>query len=243
MKEPEPDYYAVLGLDSRCTLDEVRAAYRRLAKRHHPDLHPGSEDAVAKLQAVNAAHAVLSDPARRKAYDDERDFPAGPPKPAPRAKVQRNIAQDARLRIDEFIRGTTLDVRVDDPGNPAGQERYTLAIPPDTAPGERFRIPREGAMSGGFVTVRVKITPNARFKARGSDIQCELRIQPPRAKNGGSEMVPSPNGGLIRIQIPAGIARGELIRVPAQGLPKPRGGRGDLLVKITYRPEVRIGRG
>jgi DnaJ-class molecular chaperone len=47
---------------------------------------------------------------------------------------------------------------------------------------------------------------------------------------------------MLRIQIPAGVARGELLRIRGEGLPKPRGGRGDLLVKITYRPEVRIGR-
>ena len=243
MKESAPDYYSVLGLDPSCTLDEVRKAYRSLAKKHHPDVNPGSEDAVTKLQAVNAAYAVLSDPARRKAYNEEQNISASETKAAPRAKVQRNVAQDARLRIEDFIRGTTLDVRVDDPGNPDGQERYSLSIPPDTAPGERFRIERDGAMKGGFVTVRVKAMPGARFKVRGSDLQSELRIQTQRAKNGGSEMVQAPGGGLVRVQIPAGVARGELIRIPGQGLPKPRGGRGDLLVKVTYRPEVRIGRG
>ena len=243
MKDSQPDYYAVLGLDVRCTLDQIRTAYRLLAKRHHPDLNPGDADAVTTLQAVNAAYEVLSDPARRRAYNEERNFSDAETRPAPRVKTQRNIAQDARLRIEDFLRGTTLDVRVHDPGNPDGEERYSLAIPADTAPGARFRIPRTGVMSGGFVTVRVKVMPGGRFKAKGSDVQCELRVQNQRAAKGGSEMVPGPAGGLVRVEIPAGITRGEIIRVRGQGLPKSHGGRGDLLVKITYRPEVRIGRG
>jgi molecular chaperone DnaJ len=55
-------------------------------------------------------------------------------------------------------------------------------------------------------------------------------------------MMPGVTGAPLRIQIPAGIARGEVLRIAGEGLPKPRGGRGDLLVRITYRPEVRISR-
>ncbi len=235
------DHYAILGLEPCCTPVEIRNAYRLFAKRHHPDLKPGSADAVTMLQSVNAAYEVLSDPARRRAYHEERGLSEAEVKPR-QSKSQRNIAQDARLRIDEFFRGTTLDVRVNDPGNPAGEERYSLAIPADTAPGTRVRIPREGVMSGGFITVRLKVTPSARFKVRGSDVQSELRIQHQRATNGGSEMVPAPGGGLVRVQIPAGVARGELLKIKGHGLPKTHGGKGDLFVKITYRPEVRIGR-
>jgi DnaJ-class molecular chaperone len=55
-------------------------------------------------------------------------------------------------------------------------------------------------------------------------------------------MITSATGAPLRIQIPARIARGEELRVPGEGLPKPRGGRGDLLIRITYRPEVRVSR-
>jgi DnaJ-class molecular chaperone len=237
-----PDHYAILGLHARCTQEEIRNAYRLLAKRHHPDLNPGDAAAVAMLQAVNAAHEVLSDPARRRAYDEERTVEPGETKAAPRGRVQRNVAQDARLRIEDFYRGATLEVRVNDPGNPAGEERYSFVVPQDTAPGTRFRIPRAGVMSGGFVTVRLKVSPGARFKAKGSDVQCELRIQNQRAANGGSEMIPAPSGRLVKVEIPRGVGRGEILKVRGEGLPKAHGGRGDLLVKITYRPEVRIAR-
>lgn len=236
------NHYEILGLETSCTLAEIRTAYRRLAKRHHPDVNPGDADAVTRLQEVNAAYEVLADSARRRAYDEEQNIDSTQRAAEPRGKIQRNLAQDVRLRIDEFFRGATIDLRVNDPGNPDGAESYTFVIPPDTAPGARFRIPREGAMAGGFITVRVKVSPGARFKAKGADVQCELRIPNQRAANGGSEMVPAPSGRMVRVQIPAGVARGELLRVRGEGLPKANGGRGDLLVKITYRPEVRIGR-
>jgi hypothetical protein len=47
---------------------------------------------------------------------------------------------------------------------------------------------------------------------------------------------------MLRVQIPRGVGRNEIVRVPNEGLPKPRGGRGDVLVRITYRPEVRVSR-
>jgi curved DNA-binding protein len=64
-------HYATLGLDRRCTLAQIRAAYRVLAKQHHPDLNPNSPAAVRHTQALNAAHEILSDPERRAAYDQE----------------------------------------------------------------------------------------------------------------------------------------------------------------------------
>jgi len=237
-----PDYYATLGLDRRCTLEQIRSAYRLLAKRHHPDLNAGSAEAAARTRELNAAHETLSDPVRRRAYDRELREREANRGSSSRGRIERNIAHDVHLRIDELLRGASLDINVNDPANPEGPEGYQLVIPPETAPSARFKVPRTGPFQGGFVQVRVKVRPNARFKARGSDLRCDLRINARRAAQGGTEMVVGPTGGQVRVQIPPGVGRGELIRVPGEGLPKPRGGRGDLLVKVAYRPEVRITR-
>jgi curved DNA-binding protein len=157
-------------------------------------------------------------------------------------KAQTNIAQDVHLRMEEFLRGTTLEVRVNDPGNPDGLETYPLEIPPETAPGTRFRVRREGYFSGGQVVVRALARADFRFKVRGSDLRCDLRINSRRAAQGGSESVRGALGNFVRVQIPAGIARGEVLRIEGEGLPKARGGRGDLVVRVVYTPEVRITR-
>jgi DnaJ-class molecular chaperone len=236
LQSSSPDHYATLGLHRRCTDAQIRAAYRILAKQHHPDVNGGAREAVARTQALNAAYETLSDPARRQAYDEEASATKKSPAPARPAKAGP-ITKEIHLGILEFLRGAKLDVHVNDPGNPHGAETYPLAIPPETAPGTRFKIPRT---SGGFVLVRVKAKPDFHFKVRGSDLRCDLKISSQRALQGGMESVRGATGNFLHVPIPKKVARGEVIRLSGEGLPKTRGGRGDLLVRIVYRPEVRI---
>jgi DnaJ-class molecular chaperone len=237
LQRSEPNHYAALGLDRDCTDQQIRAAYRLLARQHHPDLNPGSPEANGRTSAINAAYAVLSDPAQKQTYDRQLSsqktaFPRA-------AKTQRNLSQEVHLRIEDFLRGTTLQVNVHDPVQRNDNETYELIIPPETAPGTRFRLARP---DGGFVTVKVRVRPDFRFKARGADLRCDLRISSQRALRGGPESVRGVSGNFLRVQIPARVERGEIIRIAGEGLPKARGGRGDLLVRVIYRPEVRVTR-
>jgi DnaJ-class molecular chaperone len=236
------DFYATLGLDRRCTAAQIRAAYRVLAKQHHPDVNASSAEAAERTRELNDAHEILSDPAKRRAYDRDLAAEEEAAKPKRAARIEKNIDKDAYLRIEDFIRGASLEIRVDDPANPNGSETYQLAVPAGTAPGARFRVPRVEPFEGGFVIVRVRALPGFRFKVRGSDLRCDLRIDARRAVKGGTEMLMGVTGGPLRVTIPPGIGRGEILRIAGEGMPKPRGGRGDLLVRVTYRAEVRITR-
>jgi curved DNA-binding protein len=227
-------------LDRQCSDAQIRTAYRLLAKQLHPDVNRDTHDAIEMTQALNAAYEILSDADKRKAYDDE--LCAREKQPAQKIKSQRNVSQDVHLRIEELLRGTQLDVRVSDPANLGGPEIYKLSIPTETAPGAKFKLPRTSTAGGGFVLVRVKVRPDFRFKVRGSDLRCDLRISSQRATQGGNEMVATANGSRVRVQIPRGVERNEIIRVSGEGLPKSRGGRGDLLVRVVYRPEVKFTR-
>lgn len=237
-----PNHYDVLGLDRSCTAAEIRNAYRLLAKRWHPDVSGNSPEARSRTQSLNAAYEVLSDPARRRAFDRQLESESRSAAARRGSKIDRNINHEVRLRIEDFLRGTSVDVHVRDAGNPDGAELYKLQIPAGTAPGARFRLPRSGAMQGGHVQLRMKVLPGYRFKVRGSDLQCELRIDSRRATEGGSEPLERPTGGMLRVPVPAGVKRGEIVRIRGEGMPKARGGRGDLLVRITYRPELRVTR-
>ncbi len=242
MTHPAPDHYAVLGVGRKCTAEEIRIAYRLLARKFHPDLNPGDEDALRRSQDINAANDVLSDPRRRREYDRERDEQSRPEERSARSgRIERNLTQDVRLRVEEFIRGTSLEIRVNDPANPDGPECYPVDVPADTVPRSRIRVPREGAMTGGVIVARLMVLPG-RFKAAGSDLKTDLRISAQRAAQGGTEAMSGATGGMIRVTIPAGVGRGAVVRVAGEGLPKPHGGRGDLHVKITYRPEVKVTR-
>lgn len=230
----------MLGLSRRSTQQEIRQAYRVLARRFHPDLNHDDPQANARSQAINAAYEILSDPTRRRTYDRDLDRASEETAPKHRAKIEHHIKEEVRLRIEDFLRGTTINVAVKDPANPEGAETYRVTIPPLTPPGTRLRMARVGME--GFVELRLKALPGHRFKVRGSDLRTDLRVSAQRATQGGTEMIERPTGGMVRVNIPARAKRGEIVRVAGEGMPRPRGGRGDLLVRITYRPEVRISR-
>lgn len=64
------DYYKILGVDKNASEDEIKKAYRKLARKHHPDLNPNDKEAHIKFQQINEANEVLSDPEKRKKYDE-----------------------------------------------------------------------------------------------------------------------------------------------------------------------------
>ncbi len=64
-----PDYYKTLGVDKKATPEEIKKAYRKLARKYHPDTNPGDKDAEARFKEISQAHDVLGDPEKRKQYD------------------------------------------------------------------------------------------------------------------------------------------------------------------------------
>src|SRR5882762_742926 len=63
------DYYKILGVDKNASTEDIKKAYRKLARKHHPDLNPNDASAKQMFQQINEAHEVLSDPEKRKKYD------------------------------------------------------------------------------------------------------------------------------------------------------------------------------
>src|SRR6202161_4054393 len=74
-----PDYYKTLGVDKKPTPDEIKKAYRKLARQYHPDANPDDKNAEAKFKEISQAHDVLGDTEKRKQYDSgSGPFAAGP---------------------------------------------------------------------------------------------------------------------------------------------------------------------
>ncbi|MBR6737863.1 MAG: molecular chaperone DnaJ [Clostridia bacterium] len=69
------NYYEVLGVSKDASQDEIKSQYRKLARKYHPDLHPGDEEAAAKFKEINEANETLSDPQKRQQYDYELEHP------------------------------------------------------------------------------------------------------------------------------------------------------------------------
>src|SRR5579884_4120697 len=68
------DYYKILGVDKKATEKEIRQAYRKLARKYHPDVNPGDKAAEEKFKEINEANEVLSDPEKRKKYDEMSQY-------------------------------------------------------------------------------------------------------------------------------------------------------------------------
>src|SRR5437764_7807103 len=68
-KTENKNYYEILGVKKSATADEIRKAFRKLARKHHPDVNPGDKSAEEKFKAISEANDILSDPKKRKIYD------------------------------------------------------------------------------------------------------------------------------------------------------------------------------
>lgn len=108
------DYYATLEIKKTATLDEIKEAYRRLAKLHHPDLNNGSEESAKKFKAINEAFANLSDSLKRSKYDSQIPVrpakPARPVSPEKQSKYDRMAERAARAKNNPL--NYTVDVDV-----------------------------------------------------------------------------------------------------------------------------------
>jgi DnaJ-class molecular chaperone len=159
-------YYATLGLSPNASRAAIRAAYRRLARACHPDLHPHNPQAAARFRQLHQAATVLSDPAQRAAYDQMAGFAAP-------AESRLTIAQwetfgyeattDLALTPAEAAAGVTKEL----PFSFADGRPYRLQVhvPPGAVSGQRLRVPgaggpaRNGARRGDLIVIVRVVAP------------------------------------------------------------------------------------
>jgi DnaJ-class molecular chaperone len=201
------DLYEILGVSRRATEEEIRSAFRKLAKANHPDVNPGSTGASERFKKIAAANDILSDPEKRRQYDaGEIDAKGDPRRPQwhRASSARRSSARGAEARggaggFDDF---SFSDIFSDVFGSPGGR--------------------RDGY---GFAA------------SRGQDLRYSLEVDFIESVLGAKKRVALPDGGVLDLAVPEGVYDGQVLRLKGKGTTGSSGGEsGDALIEIKVRP-------
>ncbi|MCT8340360.1 J domain-containing protein [Flavobacteriaceae bacterium TK19130] len=197
------DYYKELGLTKEASQADIKKAYRKLARKYHPDVNPNDQEAQQKFQRINEAHAVLSDPEKRKKYDKYgKDWE--------HADAYEEAQRQQRNRSGGGF------------GN-AQQQAYTTGGFDDSQFSDFFESMFGG---GGFSGQRQH--SHAQFK--GQDYNATLRLQLTDILTSHTQTIDL-GEKKIRITIPAGVEDGQTIKIKGYGGEGVQGGpKGDLYI-------------
>ncbi len=215
------DYYEILGVSRNADEKEIRRAYRKLARRYHPDVNPGDAEAAEKFKAINEAYEVLSDPDKRSKYDRfgqawQRYQQAG----APGGFDWGPWAQAA--------------------GAPGVQYSYTTVDDLEELFGS-------AGFSDFFETLFGRVTGGRRTRTsapprRGSDVRQPLTVSLREAYTGTTRIL-TKDGRRLEVRIPPGVRSGSKIRLAGEGGQGPGGGAaGDLYLVVEVEPDPRFER-
>ena len=208
------DYYKILGVDKNASQDDVKKAFRKLARKYHPDLNPNDPSAKDKFQEINEANEVLSDPEKRKKYDEYGEHW----KHADEFEAQKKARQHAGAGGGGFSGF----------GGDGGSYWYS-------SDGEGFSGGDAGGFSDFFESMFGHRGGGGRGGSgfRGQDFNAELHLSLRGAAQTHKQVL-NVNGKQVRITIPAGVADGQVIKLKGYGGEGINGGpAGDLY--ITFR--------
>jgi DnaJ-class molecular chaperone len=224
------DPYEVLGLERKASAADIKSAYRRLAKKLHPDANKNDPKAASRFAELNAAHEILEDADKRKAFDRGEIDAEGKPRFrgfeafGAGAKPGDGSGPDSNFESFNF-----------------GPEGFTRATRRGRAGGGfgGFEDILKEAFGGGAGARGGRRGPNAAFEPEdfgvGADVQAEMSVSLPDAANGSTQRLRLPNGKDVDVKIPAGITSGQHIRLKGQGMAG-QAGAGDLLISVSIAP-------
>ncbi|MGI9352608.1 MAG: DnaJ C-terminal domain-containing protein [Rhizobiaceae bacterium] len=297
-----PNPYSVLGVSKSADEKAVKSAFRKLAKKFHPDQNKDDKNAQAKFAEINQAYEILGDKEKRAQFDrgeiDEKgnsrfagfegagggdpfanfranggqrggspfgsggfqgaedilndlfgsamrgqSAPGGHPFAGMGGSQQRNtgpsldVDMKAAVSIEDLMRGKTSVVM------PNGKQ-VSVSIPAEAEDGQTIRLKGQGKSSAGrqpgdaLITLFVK--KNSKFQRQGVDLRTDTPVPLETAVLGGKVAVETLEGRLS-LKIPSGTSSGKIFRLKGKGLPKKKGGYGDLLVAVSIQlPEENL---
>lgn len=267
------DYYKILGLERGAGADEVKKAYRRLARKYHPDVSK-EKNAEERFKEVGEAYETLKDADKRAAYDGLGAFRSGqnfrpPPDWFERFHVHgaddlggvdlsdlfgsfsgsggrggasgfqgfgrtrrrgrplrgQDVEATVQLGLEDAARGSEVTLQV-------GPQQVRARIPRGATEGQRMRLrgkggPGAGGGPAGDLYLNIALRPHPQFRAEGHDLRIDVPLAPWEAALGAEIEIPTLEAR-VTLKIPPGSKAGQRLRLSGKGLPKPKGGSGDL---------------
>jgi molecular chaperone DnaJ len=268
----EKDYYKVLGVTKSASKDEIKRAYKKLARQYHPDANKGDKEAEQRFKEISEAHSVLTNDERRKEYDQIRSYaesgraPFGFGGGGGRVHVGDigDLFGDAGGVGDLFEevfgfsgrrrKGQDIETEAHLTFEEAVEgTTFELAdgtkvrVPPGVKNGSRIKVPGKGGSGpqGGLpgdLYVRVNVEPHAFFSMAGKG---DLAIKVPvRFTEAalGARVQVPTLDGVVTVKVPPGTRAGKKLRVKGKGGPRPSGGRGDLIVEVDVEVPQKLSR-
>ncbi len=262
------DLYEILGVKPDASEEEIKRAYRRLARKYHPDLHPGDKEAEERFKEISEAYEILSDPKKRAEYDQLRQAAQAYSFTTPHGER----AYDFSIFMDEAGPfGNFSDIF----SNLFGFERERAQRPePGADVLYQVEVPFRDAALGGEVEVQVPLEePCPVCHGQGIDLSSAtscphcggkgrreysrgnvhmIEICPHCAGRGRVHTKPCSSCGgrgvvsrieRLKVRIPPGADTGTRLRIPGKGLPGRNGGPpGDLYLELVVKPDPRFER-
>jgi curved DNA-binding protein len=289
------DYYKIMGVEPEASADEIKRAYRKLARKYHPDVSDEA-DAEDRFKEVGEAYEVLRDPEKRAQYDQLRaggwrggeEFRAPPDwqetygggrggfeswqfgdgggfhaedaagfsdffetlfgggrrrRPHKGADVRARVEIDLETAFSGGTRRISLERPERTPDGSIARQRKSLdvRIPPGMTEGRQIRLagkgdPGPGNAPAGDLYLEIHIAPHRMFELDGRDVHLTLPIAPWEAALGAKVKVPT-LAGAVELNVPAGAASGQRLRLRGRGLPgKPPGDQYAVLKIVAPRP-------
>ena len=257
----DKNFYATLGVPQNASIEEIKKAYKKLARENHPDLNPGDLEAEKKFKEVSEAHSVLGDERKKQEYDQIRTMGAS----GFGGFTSQGFTVDDFGDIFENLgdifgfggrrKGQTYQTNINISFNEAAsgievvlplEESIKVKVPAGVDNGSVIRLrgrggPGAAGAPDGDLLVQVSVEPHKFFKRSNMDLILEVPLLFTEAALGASIKIPTLSES-VTLKIPSGTPSGKTFKIRGEGI-TPQGRRsGDLYVKVFIIPPTNLSR-
>ena len=258
----DKNFYAILGVPQNASTDDIKKAYKKLARENHPDLNPGDPEAEKKFKEVSEANAVIGDERKRQEYDQMRTMGASGFGGFSSQGFTVDDFGDIFENLGDIFgfggrrKGQTYQTNINisfleaasgiEVVLPLESDSLKIKVPAGVDNGSVIRLrgrggPGAAGAPDGDLLVQVSVEPHKFFKRKNMDLILEVPLLFSEAALGASIKIPTLTKS-VTLKIPSGTPSGKTFKIRGEGI-SPQGRRpGDLYVKVFITPPTNLSR-